>query len=177
MVQDCAVKPLTGAWVGGLTDSWPITYKLQEATATVYALSPAKPRTLAIYHPDKKLAGTVVVRGDEKGPVIARLGPLGKVTGRMRDTEGNPLSDAEISINPQGNPASELDRFAGPAGKPVITDEQGRFALDGVVPGISFYLQIRKGESYFGGKPKIGSRQLKTGEKLDLGDQTMEPLR
>jgi RNA polymerase sigma factor (sigma-70 family) len=176
-VQDPAGKPLTGAWVGGLTDSWPITYRLQEATTTVYALNPAKPRTLAIYHPEKRLGGTIVVRGDEKAPVLARLGPLGKVIGRMRDTDGNPLSDAEISINPRGEPASELDRFAGPTAKPVITDQQGRFALDGVVPGISFYLQIRKGESYFGGKPKIGLRQLKPGESLNLGDLTMEPLR
>lgn len=176
-VQDGDGKPLTGAWVGGLTDSWPITYKLQEAITTVHGLNPAKPRTLAIYHPAKRLGGTVVVRGDEKEPVIARLGSLGKVTGRMRDTEGNPLSDAEISINPRGEPASELYRFADPTGKPVITDEQGRFALDGVVPGIAFYLQIQKGDSYFAGKPKIGLRQLKPGESLNLGDLTMEPLR
>src|SRR5262249_20785374 len=112
LVQDADGKPLAGAWVAGLADSWPVTYKLPEPTATVYALNPEKPRTLAVVHPEKQLGGTATIRGDEKEPVVVKLGPLGKVAGRLLDTEGNPFAGAEVSINARGNAASELYRFA-----------------------------------------------------------------
>ena len=63
------------------------------------------------------------------------------------------------------------------AGEAVVTDKEGRFTLPGVVPGVKFYLQIQKGNEYFGGKPKIGLREVKAGETLDLGDRTLELLR
>src|SRR5206468_4235758 len=145
-VQDADSKPLAGAWVAGLTHHWPITYKLPEPTATVYALNPETPRTLVVFHPEKNLGGTVTIRGDEKEPVVAKLGPVGKVAGRFLEADGNPLAGAEVSINARGTIASELYRFASPTGKPVVTDKDGRFTLSGVVPGVSFSLQIRKGE-------------------------------
>jgi hypothetical protein len=175
-VQDADGQPLAGAWVAGLTEHWPITYQLPEPTAPVFALDPQKPRTLAVYHPGKQLGGTAVVRGDEKEPVVVRLGPVGKVVGRMRDGDGNPLVGAEVTVNARGT-ASELYRFANPSGKPAITDKEGRFTLTGVVPGITFYLQTRKGQTYFVGKPQIGILQLKPGESRDLGERTLEPQR
>src|SRR5262249_14895919 len=100
-VQDADGQPLAGAWVAGLADHWPITYKLPEPSATIYALRPEKPRTLAVYHPEKKQGGTVSIRGDEKGPVIVKLGSVGSLTGRLLDADGNPLARAEVSINAQ----------------------------------------------------------------------------
>src|SRR5262249_11200862 len=150
---------------------------LPEPEATVYALNPEKPRTLALFHPDKKLGGTVTIRGNEKEPVVARLGPTGTVAGRLLEADANPLAGAEVSINAQGVVASELYRFAAPTGKPVLTAKDGRFTLSRVVPGVSFYLQIRKGEQFFGGKPKLGLRKLKPAESLDLGDRTVEVMR
>jgi hypothetical protein len=176
-VQDADGNPLTGAWLAGLTDHWPITYRLPEPTATVYALDPAKPRTLTLYHPDRRLGGTAVVRGDEKEPVTVRLQPVGKVTGRLLEADGVPLAGAEVSVSAPGTTASELYRFASPAGKPVRTDRDGRFALDGVIPGVSFSLQIRKGDQFFAGKPRLGLRQVKPGETLDLGERTLEVVR
>jgi len=176
-IQDADGKPLIGAWVAGLTDSWPITYRLPEATATVFALDPEKPRTLALFHADRQLGGTVVVRGDEKKPVVAKLAPLGKVVGKLLDTDGGPLGGAEISVSSPSQIVSELYRFAHPTEKPVVTDREGKFTLTGVVPGVSFYLQTRKGQQFFIGKPKIGLWQVKPGETLDLGDRTMEAQR
>jgi RNA polymerase sigma factor (sigma-70 family) len=176
-VQDSDGNPLAGAWVAGLTDSWPITYKLPEPTATVYALNPAKPRTLAVFHPNKKLGGAVTIRADEKEPVVVKLGPVGKVTGRLLEADGTPLIGATVSIAARSMIVRELYRFATPEGKPVLTDKDGRFTLSGVVPGVSFYVQTQKGESFFASKPKIGVLQLKPGETLDLGDRTMELMR
>jgi RNA polymerase sigma factor (sigma-70 family) len=177
VVQDADGKPLAGAWVAGLAEHWPITFKLTEPTATVFALNPQQPRTLAVFHPEKKLGGTVTIRGDEKEPVVVKLAPLAQVTGRFLDADGNPLVGAEVTINARGPAARELYRFARPSGEPVKTDAAGRFTVTGVVPGISFYLQTRQGENYFVGKPKIGLRRLKAGEHLDLGDRRMEVMR
>lgn len=176
-IQDNEGRPLAGTWLAGMAAHWPITYKLPEATATVYALEPRKPRTLVLFHPEKRLGGTAQIRGDEKEPVVMKLGPLGQVSGRLRDVDGNPLAGAEISVNAQGHSASELYRFANPTGKRVVTDREGRFTLPGVVPGISFYLQIRQGEHFYGGKPKIGLLKVKAGQSLELGERTVEILR
>jgi RNA polymerase sigma factor (sigma-70 family) len=176
-VEDPDGQPLSGAWVAGLADHWPITYKLPEATATVYALNPERPRTLVVFHPEKKVGGTLTIRGNEREPVIVKLAPEGKVIGRLLDTDGSPLSNAVVSINGRSEIARELYRFANPTGKPIVTDKDGRFILPGVVPGISFYVQTQKGNSYFTGKPRIGLLKVKPGESLDLGDRTMEVLR
>jgi RNA polymerase sigma factor (sigma-70 family) len=175
-VQEADGKPLAGAWVAGLTDSWPVTYRLPEPTAPVYAVDPKKPRQLVVYHPGKHLGGTAVIRGDEKEPVVVKLGALGAVTGRLRDVDGIPLAGAEVSVNARGPVASELYRSARLTEKPALTDRDGRFRLEGIVPGVSFSVQVRKGDRYFGGKPRIGPLKLKPGGSRDLGDRTVEAL-
>jgi hypothetical protein len=155
-VQDADGKPLAGAWLSGLTHHWPKAYKLPKATATVVALDPKRPRTLVVYQAEKQLGGTFTIRGDEKGPLVAKLAPIAQVSGRLLDADGEPLAGAKVSVNARTNTARELYRFAQPSGKPIVTDKDGRFTLPGVVPGIPFFLQIRKGERYYGGKPKIG---------------------
>jgi RNA polymerase sigma factor (sigma-70 family) len=174
-IQDDEGQPLAGAWVAGLTEHWPITHQVMEPTATVLALTGDQPRTLVLFHAAKKLGGTVTIRGDEKEPVVARLAPLGSVTARFVDADGNPLAGATIEINAD-DPASELYRFANPIGKRVVTDKDGRFHLPGVVPGVSFFLQTRLGDSWYRGRPKIGRLQAKPGETIDLGQRTLEKL-
>jgi len=176
-VQDAEGNPLAGAWVAGLTDHSPITYKLPEATATVFALNPEKPRILTIYHPEKNLGGTITIRSDEKEPLVAKLDPAGRLTGRLLDLDGSPLVGAQVSIGPQSYISRDLYQKANPTGKPIRTDKDGRFTLTGIVPGISFSLQTQREQAYFRGNPRIGWRQLKPGETLDLGDWRMEPIR
>jgi len=177
LIHDAQGNPLAGAWVAGIAEYGSLTHKLPDATTTIYALNPEKPRTLAIYHPDKSLGGTVIVRGDEKEPVVAKLDRMGQLSGRLLDADGTPLVGAQVSIGPQSHPGQELYRVASPAGKPVLTDKNGRFVLSGVIPGMSFSLQTQRDQERFRGNPRIGWRQLKPGETLDLGDRTMEPIR
>jgi hypothetical protein len=176
-VRDADGKPLSGAFVAGLTDSWPLTYKLPQASATVYALDPARPRTLAVYHPARRLGGVATVRGDEKEPVVVQLSSAGGVTGRFVDLDGAPLAGAEVTVNASRRVFSELYRFTVKERQKSVTDANGRFTLNGVVPGMEFFLQIRKGERFYGGKPKLGRLNLKAGETRALGDRTVERLR
>jgi RNA polymerase sigma factor (sigma-70 family) len=177
VVQDADGKPLDGVIVAGVTAHWPITYRVKtmEKPATVYALDPEKPRRLVLLHPEKKLGGTVTIRG-EKEPVVARLGPLGAVTARFLELEGGPLAGAEVSLNCPDQIASELYRHLDRTGGPTVkTDNEGRFTLSGVVPGVKFYLQTRKGRTYYVGEPKIGLREVEPGKTLDLGDWKLKP--
>jgi hypothetical protein len=176
-VQDAEGKPLAGAWAAGLTNVWPITYQLSEATATVYALNPEKPRTMAFYHAEKKLGGMATVRGDEKGPVVVKLAPVGSVSGRLLDADGNPVEGAEVSISPEGHTGRDLYRLADPTGKPVRTDTDGRFRVQGVVPGVRFGLNLRHERGFLVGEPRLGVRQIAPGQALDLGDIRTKPRR
>jgi RNA polymerase sigma factor (sigma-70 family) len=172
-IQDADGKPLSGAYVAGVTASWPITFKLPESTATVYALNPEKPRKIAVFHPGKKLAGTATIRGDEKEPVVVKLAPVGTITGKFME-DGAPLANAEITVYPPNKILSELYRFTAQERAKVVTDAEGRFTLPDIVPGVDFYIQTHKGETYYSGKPKLGLQSVKPGEKKDLGERTLE---
>jgi protocatechuate 3,4-dioxygenase beta subunit len=167
-IQDADGRPLKGAYLAGMTSSWPITFKLPEATASVYALNPEQPRKVIAYHPQKKLAGSATIRGDEKEPVVLKLAPVATISGRFIE-DGAPLANAEITFNAQSRILSELYR--------MTTSERARFTLSDVVPDGDFYLQIRKGDTFYRGAPRLGIQRLKAGEKKDLGERTLEPQR
>jgi hypothetical protein len=176
LVQDADGKLVAGAFVAGLTEEWPNTFQLKKETPTVvYALDPEHPRQLTLLHPERKLGGTVTVRGDEKEPVIVKLAALGAITGRLLEIDGTPLAGAIISFNPPDRIASELYRTVNRTTPPVKTDKEGRFALPSAVPGMKFYLQIQQGQKYYVGDPKIGVIEVKPGQTLDLGERRLRP--
>jgi RNA polymerase sigma factor (sigma-70 family) len=175
VVHDADGKLLAGAWAAGLTEQWPITYQLTEPSATVYALDPATPRTLVLYHAGRHLGGTVTVRGDEKDPVVAKLGPLARLSGRLLDADGQPLGGATVSVVAHGQIARELYRFAAPCGPPVVADKDGRYALADVLPGVPFHLRYRsKGDTALRDGPGQKALVVKPGESRDLRDQKLE---
>jgi hypothetical protein len=175
-VQDADGKPLSGVVVSGLTAHWPITFKLNEPTARVYALDPAKPRRLMFLHPEKKLGGVAVVRGDEKEPVVVALKPLGAITGRFLDLDGTPLRGTTIQLSFQDRIASELYRYLERTLPPVDTDKNGAFTLPGIVPNVKFFMQTSEGMTYYAGEPRIGEKQVEPGKTLDIGEHKLKPM-
>lgn len=174
-VQDAAGKPLTGTTVAGLTATWPVVFPLKEATCTVYALDPARPRTLVFYHAGKKLAAKLTVGGDEKEPVSVRLTPVGSVRGRLVDGDGLPLVGIEVRASYVGSVGQELERQLNQGREVLRTDKDGRFHLEGVVPELKFGLSLNKGRTYFVGEPRIGQRQVASAKELDLGTLRVKP--
>jgi protocatechuate 3,4-dioxygenase beta subunit len=84
------------------------------------------------------LAGVAVGTGN----VTFRLDRLGRISGRLLDTEGRPLAGSQVSARVfngavrSGGPSSrlpDLDRLGG--GDAAETDAEGRFELGGVRPG------------------------------------------
>ena len=173
-VTDPDGKPLAGATVAGLTASWPTVFTLPKDSASVYALDDKEPRTLMLLHPEKKLGGTAEVKGGET--VTAKLVPLGAAAGKLVDTDGQPVAGVTVGTSFPKGPGSELYREAKLARPPVVTAADGSFQLDGVVPGVKFYLSLSKGRTYYVGEPKIGLRQAEAGKTIDLGTLPVRAL-
>jgi hypothetical protein len=124
----------------------------------VWGLNPDKPdrpRVIELVHDGKKLAGILIVRGDEKGPLRLQLQPWGALTGRLLMSKGEPVTGAAVSCR------------AGDA----FTDKTGRFRIEGLTPGRRYPLYFSKedrGLEIVGGKPK--NVRVEAGETKDLGD-------
>ena len=174
-VQDDAGKPLAGATAAGLTASWPLVFPLKEATCTVCALDPARPRLLVFYHAGRKLAGKLTVRGDEKEAPAVRLVPVGSVQGCVRDSDGQPLAGVEVRASFANGTVQELGRQLKQGRAVVRTDKDGRFRLEGGIADLKFGLGLTQGRTYLVGAPRLGPRQVASGKMLDLGDIRVKP--
>jgi RNA polymerase sigma factor (sigma-70 family) len=155
-------KPLTGARVLGLR---PMPFwenePLKTAEFTILGLGPDEKRTLQVVHEGKKLAGWLEVRSGEKGPVRVRLEPWGVVTGRLVKPDGEPMTDVSIYAGSRG-------------GQP---DKEGKFRIDGLVPGQKFGLKVIKPPYSL----EVSGKETKDlttrpGETKDLGDIQVKPM-
>jgi protocatechuate 3,4-dioxygenase beta subunit len=169
-IEDPEGKPLPGAVVSGMTELWPIAFSLKKAECTLFALDGVHQRHVVFYHRERKLGGHILVRGDEKEAITVRMEPLGTVTGRLLDPDGQPIPNIEVALSMPLKVESELFRFVNANREPVKTDKDGNFRLEGVLPKLIFQLSLRKGRTYYMGEPKIGDKQLGPGKTLELGD-------
>jgi RNA polymerase sigma factor (sigma-70 family) len=168
-IEDPDGKPLPGTYVSGLTAMSPTAFPLTEPRCTVYGLDSAASRTVLFYHKARKLAAALEVRGDEGQPVHVRLAPTGAVTGRVLDPEGKALARVSVELL-MSDSAGELFRLLGEPAKRVITENDGRFRLDGLVPNSDFGLVLRRGKNPLRLDRRIGSGRVSPGATLDLGD-------
>jgi hypothetical protein len=134
------------------------------------------PRTLIIYHPDRNLGAEVTVLGDETAPVAVKLQPAGVVIGRFLDAEGRPIANAGILMRYPSQGLRYIQLRLQPDRPPFMTDKDGRFRLEGVVPGTTFQIgPVSVGKALLSVKGRGGVRQVAPGETLDLGDLRAEP--
>jgi hypothetical protein len=147
---------------------------LKSASCLVYALDPPKPRQLLLLHPERELGAGVTLRGDEKEPLSVRLRRTGIVTGRLLNSEGQPIGGAFVIAVHSGRAGNELgkqlrNRFDLPR-----TDAKGQFRLRGIVPGLKFELRIAKGQQGLEPEARLDEKVLEEGKTLDLGDLRMK---
>lgn len=175
-LEDANGKPLSGCWAGGLTDRhWP-TFTLKKASCTVYGLRAKKERQLAFVHPERRLAGLLTLRGDEKGTPTVRLLPTGSIIGRVLDADGQPLAGVLVRTDTFGNEvARSVDAQLGWRREPILTDSDGRFRIEGVIPDLEHPFILSKGKTYLALDPPLGRAKVKSGQTLDLGDIRVKP--
>src|SRR5262249_20246649 len=95
---------------------------------------PAGRYRLDFIHARRKLAGSLVLKGDESGDLTVKLQPWGTVVGRVVDEEGKPRIDVEFGTMIREQPDPDFG-FIGD--KPAV-DAKGRFRIEGLVPGVKY---------------------------------------
>jgi hypothetical protein len=135
---------------------------------TIEDVDPRQPRRLHVYQVERRLAGSVWIRGDEAGPITVRLQPWGVVTGRIVDDRGQPESEL-LTNAPQYR--SEPD--SGVLPRLAMAGKDGRFRFEGLVPGLRYSASAQD-------VPLVGNRRafrdlrVGPGETRDLGDIKLE---
>src|SRR5262249_6635343 len=111
--------------------------------------------------------------GEKAGPLTVKLQPCGAASGRMVDRDGRPVVGMRLDF-------AGVVR-AGSSGAPqrsVTTDKEGRFRVEGLVPGYSYPVTgLAPGAKFAQESPDVWEVLVRPGEKKDLGDVQAERKR
>ena len=173
-VQDADGKPLTGVIAAGNTArDWAVPETCEKDTCLVYELDTAKPRFVAFLEPKRKLVGTLTLKGDEKEPVTATLGPAGRVKGKLVNAAGQPIANAIVNINYEHRAADEINQRVNgdwrSSERKIETNAVGEFEIDVVIPGEKFAVYGRKKDRFLEPPDRTKRFTVKAGETTDLG--------
>jgi len=119
---------------------------------------------LDFIHGGRKLAGSLALTGGEKEDLTVKLQPWGTVVGRVVDEDGKPRTDVQIFSTIRERPDPERGDLRV---KPTV-DAEGRFRIEGLVPGVK-YDALGHSPSKADG-PILQGVQVGPGEVKDLGD-------
>jgi RNA polymerase sigma factor (sigma-70 family) len=136
---------------------------------TVSKLNPLRPRRFTFRHDTRKLVGSLVARGDEAEPYTVKLQPWGSIAGRLVDAQSQPRP--KVHLRTTDWEAATIDPARGLLPGGLKTDEQGRFRVEGLVPGQKYSGNAVGEEAAKGGFGVVIDRVvLEPGETRDLGD-------
>ncbi len=154
-------RPVAGTMAAGVSDLFSGSeYPQDSSTIEVHALDPSRPRRVTVTHRGRKLIGSIELKGNEAGPVTIRLRPYGTITGRIVDEDGRPRGGLRL-FSPIGG------------GTPIGRD--GKFRIDGLVPGLTYSAGATEGFMYRGDLYRDVT--VDSGEVKDLGDLKLIPHR
>ena len=156
---------------------WPRGVDQESTSFEVHDLDPTQSRRMTLTHADRKLAGTVLLKGGEPGPATVRLAPWGTLAGRIVDDEGQPRKDIGFMSSDRltardSKPGDADDRGTLPAGMARVPDD-GRFRIEGLVPGLkygAYAIERGRGLGYV-----FRDAIVAPGEVKDLGDLKIQP--
>jgi protocatechuate 3,4-dioxygenase beta subunit len=162
-------KPLSGVRMGGALTGTPMwEHKTRPmAEFTVYGLKDGELRNVLALHEEKHLAGSLLLKGDEKGPLTLKLQPWGAITGRLVTGDGQPLPDAEVTLERYGDRVT--DPLAGYHRTRFFqTDKDGKFRIEAFVSGLKYTMRAMSKGRLVG--TVFEDLKVKSGETKDLGD-------
>jgi RNA polymerase sigma factor (sigma-70 family) len=163
-------KPLSGARLGGARTGFVPTWDHQTqptAEFTVYGLKDGGIRTVVAMHEEKHLAGSLPLKGDEKGRLVLKLQPWGAVAGRLVSSDGQPLRGVDVTMRRVGDRL--FDPLAGYHRTRFFqTDKDGKFHIEAMVPGMKYTMRAMHKGRLVG--IVFEDLQVKPGETKNLGD-------
>jgi hypothetical protein len=137
-------------WKESMEERW--SDPLPGSEVRVTGLGPDLPRLRMLRQDEKKLAGTVWVKGDARGPLTVVLRPWATLSGRLLGKDGKPLGFHRLLGLPDA----------------VRTDAAGRFRITGLSAEADYTVWVEDGEVTIG--KLSGPVRLRPGEARDLGD-------
>jgi RNA polymerase sigma factor (sigma-70 family) len=149
-------EPFTGYYSAGLTATARVHSSAmipqRSAAFTVRGLDPHGSRVVVVFSPEKKLGKVRVVWGDEAGPLPFRLEPLSSLTGRVLGANGRPRAGLTVRavLSREGEDGArlpiplrfDLGRDWANLEPQAVTDAEGKFRLDGLLPGLKYVLAV-----------------------------------
>ena len=147
-------QPISGVTVSGLLPGqWgQHTETLEGTEFTVRGINPRAKRQIVFQHKEKNLGYCLKELPDEKlGPLTIKLQPCGSVSGRLVDADGMPVVDSR--------------RVYILLSQTLTTDKDGRFQVQGLVPGLEYSVMDNKRAFELRGRIVV-----EPGKDKDLGD-------
>jgi RNA polymerase sigma factor (sigma-70 family) len=174
-IVDEAGKPLHGTWALGISaDDVPYPpVHITGDSCDVYYLE-GRPRLVVFHERTRKVFGTLHLKGDEKETAVVKMTPAGTVLGQVSGEDGKPLAGLLVGFRYSEPPSDLLNQFA-PAVKSVKTDPNGKFRIDGVIPGVAFNVMFR-GEGTGWLVPGVKLPVAEPGKAIDLGKLKLKSL-
>jgi RNA polymerase sigma factor (sigma-70 family) len=172
MLLDPDGKPLSGVHIRGPFWSRLDLRDVPAADFAIAAVNPSRPEAYFFQHEKKKLAGFVILKGDEPEGFAVKLQPAGTVTGRVVNQDGEPLADATIAGRLE---AGQLNMAAGWNGFFWSrTDAEGRFTIECLPAGVRLGAQVQHKDIIVAELFK--GVTLQPGEGRSLGDVKVKRL-
>ena len=144
-------------------------HPLDSATFKVTALDPRQPRLVMVLHQGRKLGGSALIQAEGNSPVTLTLQPLGILTGRLVDDEGQPRTKFEVASCGSSDSDPNHGYFHGR----YTVDQDGRFRIE-VVPGVFHSALAIKDDGQELGDV-FRRIKLEPGQVKDLGDIRLKP--
>jgi RNA polymerase sigma factor (sigma-70 family) len=163
-------RPMQGASIDSAFGVWFHVKDLPAAQFGISGVDPKHPRSFFFRDRGQKLVAAVIFKGNEPMPVTVHLQKCATITGRLVDEDGLPcVAWIMGSIHP-----GQLNNGVGIGNLNGTMDKDGRFRIEGVVPGLKVALWA--GKTYYQFDQKlIPELTLQAGEVKDLGDLKRKP--
>jgi protocatechuate 3,4-dioxygenase beta subunit len=155
-------KPLAGARSFDLNGRcW---WEQMKTAAFSGGFNPHRPYDVFFQHPGKGLVGVAHPPKENGGSVRVRMGPGAAVTGRLVDGDRRPRAGVELQVTFR---PKDWWTWLPYSPERVTTDREGRFRVEGLLPGCGFRLSDDSGQVQLGDA-------LRPGQTKDLGDVRMK---
>ncbi len=121
---------------------WQKPVILRDSHFTATALDPGRPRWFFFHQHARQWGAALQIRGDETDPLTVRLQPCGSATGRVLDAKGRPWSGLSVFGRSKPSYMSVTTLQWRSDYVSSRTDDQGRFRVDGLIPGVEYQLRF-----------------------------------